>query len=373
MKKKSLRRILLGYLFFLLCGVILTVKLASAGGYPLLEMSATKGELAAYLTTPFCLTWIAISIAAFIPVLVYILSVWLPLRHIAKAASRYAAGDFETPIRMQRADEIGFIADVMDYMAQELNSLEDDQRRFISNVSHDFRSPLTSIKGYAQAMADGTIPPELQEKYLKIIIFEAERLENLTQSLLDLNKYSTKGAYMDLSVFDINELIRRTALSFEGRCEEKNLTFDLALTGTTLYVKADAAKIDQVLHNLIDNAIKFSESHSSIRLETTIRNGKAFISVKDFGIGIPKESLNKIWERFYKTDLSRGKDKKGSGLGLAIVKEIIQLHHENINVISTQGVGTEFIFTLPLHRASDSTAEISQNELITNTNVDSEV
>ena len=109
-------------------------------------------------------------------------------------------------------------------------------------------------------------------------------------------------------------------------------------------------KIQQVLYNLIDNAIKFSNSNSSIKIETSIKNEKVFISVKDSGIGIPKDSLKKIWERFYKTDVSRGKDKRGSGLGLSIVKEIIQAHNENINVISTEGVGTEFIFTLPLSK-----------------------
>jgi signal transduction histidine kinase len=113
-------------------------------------------------------------------------------------------------------------------------------------------------------------------------------------------------------------------------------------------VTADSSKIDQVLHNLIDNAVKFSNYDSTITIETTARNGKVFVSVKDTGIGIPKDSLNKIWDRFYKTDLSRGKDKKGTGLGLSIVKEIIHAHHENINVISTEGIGTEFIFTLTL-------------------------
>lgn len=106
-------------------------------------------------------------------------------------------------------------------------------------------------------------------------------------------------------------------------------------------------KIQQVLYNLIDNAIKFSDTDSSIVIETTEKPDKVYVSVKDFGIGIPRQSLNKIWDRFYKTDLSRGKDKKGTGLGLSIVKEIMQAHHENVNVISTEGVGTEFIFTLP--------------------------
>lgn len=294
------------------------------------------------------LTLFILFLCSLIILLIFALTIYRPLNSIVKSASAYANGDFKTSIDIHRNDEIGFLSDTMNYMALELNSLENDQHKFVSNVSHDFRSPLTSIKGYAQAMADGTIPVEMQEKYLNVIIFETERLEKLTQSLLELNKYGTKGTFLDLSVFDLNELIKRTILSFEGRSKEKLLTFELILTGEKLFVKADASKIDQVLHNLIDNAVKFSNNNSTIVIETTARNGKVFVSVKDSGIGIPKESLSKIWERFYKTDLSRGKDKKGTGLGLSIVKEIIHAHHENINVISTEDIGTEFIFTLTL-------------------------
>lgn len=153
---------------------------------------------------------------------------------------------------------------------------------------------------------------------------------------------------LDISRFDINNTIKMVVQSFEGTCKQKKISFELILTGQTLYVSADMSKIQQVLYNLIDNAIKFSHADSAITIETTEKNEKVFVSVKDTGIGIPKDSLKKIWERFYKTDLSRGKDKKGTGLGLAIVKEIISSHNENINVISTEGVGTEFIFTLPL-------------------------
>ena len=188
----------------------------------------------------------------------------------------------------------------------------------------------------------------MQDKYLNIILFETERLNKLTQSMLELNKYGKKGTMLDISKFDINHTIKMVVQSFEGTCKEKKISFELILTGQTLFVSADMSKIQQVLYNLIDNAIKFSHTDSAITIETTEKNDKVFVSVKDTGIGIPKDSLKKIWERFYKTDLSRGKDKKGTGLGLAIVKEIISAHNENINVISTEGVGTEFIFTLPL-------------------------
>ena len=197
-------------------------------------------------------------------------------------------------------------------------------------------------------MLDGTIPPELYEKYLNIVLNETERLRKLTNSLLTLNNLNTKGMLLDISRFDINTVIRNTAASFEGTCKQKMIAIELILTGDELYVRADVGKIQQVLYNLLDNAIKFSHEDSIIKIETTEKHNKVFVSVKDSGIGIPKDELKQIWERFYKSDLSRGKDKKGTGLGLSITREIIRSHGENINVISTEGVGSEFIFTLPV-------------------------
>ena len=287
-------------------------------------------------------------LCAFLILLAFTYWIYLPIRKITKAANSYAKGDFSQVIDVHSNDEIGYLANTLNFMAQELDRLEEDQRKFVSNVSHDFRSPLTSIKGYVEAMQDGTIPVEMQDKYLNIILFETERLNKLTQSLIDLNQFGHHGIHLDLSDFDINQIIRTTILTFEGTCQKKGLSFDLVLTGQTLLVHGDMSKIQQVLYNLIDNATKFSHPNSDIKIETHIKNDKVFVSVKDSGVGIPNESLKKIWERFYKIDSSRGKDKKGTGLGLSIVKEIIQAHNEHINVISTEGVGTEFIFTLPL-------------------------
>ena len=292
------------------------------------------------------LAWILL--AAFLVLVLFTIIVYVPLRKLSKVANTYAHGNFDKPIEFHNNDEIGSLAASINYMAKELHTLEDNQKNFISNVSHDFRSPLTSIKGYVEAMIDGTIPVEMQEKYLNIILFETERLNKLTHSLLELNKIGSHGVMLEISTFDINQTIRTTAQTFEGACTKKQLTFDLTLTGDELPVYADYGKIQQVLYNLIDNAIKFSHQNATIYIDTTTKNEKVFVSIKDTGIGIPKDSIHKIWERFYKSDLSRGKDKKGTGLGLAIVKEIISAHNENINCISTEGVGTEFIFTLPL-------------------------
>lgn len=286
--------------------------------------------------------------SSFMVLFAFTILVYRPIRKITNVADSYAKGDFKEKINIHSNDEIGYIAKTMNYMATELDTLEDEQKKFISNVSHDFRSPLTSIKGYIEAMIDGTIPVEMQGKYLNIILFETERLNKLTQSILDLNRFRGQGMLLEITEFDINSMIRTTILTFEGTCSKKGLSFDLVLTEEQLFVKGDMGKIQQVLYNLIDNATKFSHNNSAITIETTVKNGKVFISIKDTGIGIPSDSIKKIWERFYKTDQSRGKDKKGTGLGLAIVKEIIQAHNQNINVISTEGIGTEFIFTLKL-------------------------
>ena len=151
---------------------------------------------------------------------------------------------------------------------------------------------------------------------------------------------------MHIHRFDIKDTIQNTAATFEGTCAGRQIRLELLLSGRELYVMADMEQIQQVLYNLLDNAIKFSNDCSSIQIETTVKNGRVFVSVKDHGSGISKDNISKIWDRFYKIDASRGKDRKGTGLGLSIVKEIINAHNQNIDVISTEGVGTEFIFTL---------------------------
>lgn len=278
--------------------------------------------------------------------------VYIPLRKITYATEQYAEGNMHYEFQVESDDEIGYLAACLNYMASQIAGVEDDQKKFVANISHDFRSPLTSIRGYLEAMIDGTIPPELHEKYLSIVLNETERLTKLTNSLLTLNNLNTRGMLLDRTDFDINRVIRNTAASFEGTCLKKTIAIELILTGSELFVNADVEKIQQVLYNLIDNAIKFSHHDSVIKVETSLKKNKLFVSVKDTGIGIPKDDLKLIWDRFYKSDLSRGRDKKGTGLGLSIVKEIISSHGEHINVISTEGVGSEFIFSLPLSAES---------------------
>lgn len=278
--------------------------------------------------------------------LLFSLSVYRPLKKITQGANEYAQGNLKHNIPVNSDDEMGYLATTLNYMSNELDKMGEYQKKFVANVSHDFRSPLTSIKGFIEAIMDGTIPHEMQDRYLKIVVDETERLDKLTRSLLTLDKLDSKGHPLHMTSFDINSIIKNTAASFEALCHNKRITIEVHLQGEQLFVTADMQQIQQVLYNLIDNAIKFSHNDSIIKVDTSEKYDTVFVSVKDTGIGIPKESISKIWDRFYKQDTSRGKDRKGTGLGLSIVKEIINAHDQNIDVISTEGVGTEFIFTL---------------------------
>lgn len=279
-------------------------------------------------------------------ILIYITN-FRPLRKLRDGAKDFSIAHDNPPIDIHTNDEYGELAETLNVIGSELSKFDDYQRKFISNISHDFRSPLTSIRGYVQAMADGIIPPENQEKYLNIILFETDRLAKLTTSILDSNRFDKDHIFLEMSTFDIHEVIQNTIDVLKGSAQKKRIKLTTAFASEEpLFTKGDVEKIRQVIHNLMDNAIKFSNADAEVIISTRTRGDKVFISVKDSGIGIPKEGLNRIWDRFYKTDLSRSKDKLGTGLGLSICKEIINAHKQTINVISTVGVGSEFVFTL---------------------------
>jgi len=287
-------------------------------------------------------------LASFAILIIFHLSVYKPLKKISVASKEYAKGNlkYKGLSKFKNEDEIGNLGVSLNYMAKKLDTMEEDQKNFLSNVSHDFRSPLTSIKGYAEAIKDGTIPYEMQDKYLDIILFETNRLTKLTQNILSLNSWDSTSMRLELSTFPLHTMVTPIVDSLENKCLKRKVHIRVESPTDTYMVNADKEKMEQVLYNLLDNAIKFSHSDSTIILKVYSKNDKIFISVKDSGIGISKDSLDKIWDRFYKTDASRGKDKTGSGLGLSITKEIINAHGENINVISTENVGTEFIFSM---------------------------
>ncbi len=290
--------------------------------------------------------FIIVALFSLIPLFVFRLHIYRPLSRIIMAASMYTFNDEGDPISYSADDELGNLSASLNYLHEAVCNSGKYQRQFISNVSHDFRSPLTSIKGYVEAMLDGTIPPEQQNKYLGIVLGETERLNKLTEGLLTLNTFDDRGVYLDFTVFDIVQVVQDSVASFEVISRQKNIPIETAFASPAIHVRADLSKIQQVLYNLIDNAIKFSENGSLIRIEVISQYRRVYVSIKDHGDGISRENLPKIWDRFYKTDSSRGRDKKGTGLGLSIVKEIIRAHDQNINVVSTEGVGTEFVFTL---------------------------
>ena len=271
----------------------------------------------------------------------------IPIAKINHAARLYAKGNFDTLIPIEGHDEIGELVSSLNFMASELSKTEQYRKEFISNISHDFRSPLTSIKGYLEAMLDSTIPPELYERYLGVLLDETKRLTKLTEGLVSLKTFNSNDPLLKFSNFDIIKTIHSTINTFEGQCQAKNVTIQLVTSLSSCIIQADSTKIEQVVYNLIDNAIKFSKRGGLIVITISeLNQSKISISIKDNGIGIPKSEQNRIWERFYKVDNSRGRDKKSHGIGLAITKEIIHAHNEQINLISTEHVGSEFVFTL---------------------------
>ena len=316
------------------------------------DLQMARDEAQHYLPAAY-LVYLFVILMSFFPLVMIYRWVLKPIGKISEGAQEYAEGNLSHRIRFYSDDELGYLSASLNDMAAQIQSTDETQRNFIANVAHDFRSPLTSIKGYLEAMVDGVIPPENQDKYMNIIIGETERLANLTQSMLSLNSLDDARLGLELSSFDIVAQIRSVCDTFEVICQRRGLHFDLIFSSPVIMVRADFGRINQVLHNLIDNAIKFSHEQSLIRIRVREVRDKASISVKDFGQGIPKEDIGKIWTRFYKGDRSRGKDKRGTGLGLSIIREIMRAHGESIDVTSTPGSGTEFVFRLPLAKKGE--------------------
>jgi signal transduction histidine kinase len=231
-------------------------------------------------------------------------------------------------------------------MAVALQNIEEMRRGFVANVSHELRTPMTSIRGFVDGILDGTIPPEKQNQYLTIVKDETIRLNRLVNDLLDLARMEAGEVKLNISVFDINELVRKCVIKLESLLLEKGLTVDANFEEEDLPVKADSDSIERVIYNLMHNAIKFTPENGEIRVKTYVEKDKAIISVEDTGKGIAESEIPYIFERFYKTDKSRSADRTGVGLGLAIVRNIIVSHNETIKVESEEGHGTRFIFTL---------------------------
>ena len=270
-----------------------------------------------------------------------------PFVEMNHAVQCYSRGDFSTRIPVEGKDETAQLGKSLNEMAEQLRGLEDTRRSFVANVSHELRSPLTSMKGFLEAMQDGTIPPENYPEYIEIVLNETRRMVTLVNDLLDLARIESGTIQLNFEVFDINELIRRTLLTFEARLVENEMEMEVHFAQEQCLVYADPTQIGQVLRNLIDNAIKYSPKGRSLSVSTYSMRKTVYVTVRDTGIGIPQEDVSHVFDRFYKVEKAHTPTPQmGSGLGLSIVKRIIEQHGQSITVRSARGRGTQFTFTL---------------------------
>ncbi|MBQ2256770.1 MAG: HAMP domain-containing histidine kinase [Clostridia bacterium] len=272
-----------------------------------------------------------------------------PLKEMSRAAKSFAAGRFDVRVPVHGNDEVAELATAMNNMAQSLEALDKMRTSFMANVSHDLRTPMTTISGFIDSILEGAIPAEQQSYYLGIVSEEVKRLSRLVTQLLDLSRIQAGDRKFVSAPFDVCEVSRLILISFEQKIDEKRLEVEFACDDEHLYVLADRDAMYQIVYNLVDNAVKFSREGGVLRicLERVRKGQKIRVRVYNQGQGIAKEDLPYVFERFYKSDKSRGLDKKGVGLGLYIAKTIIEAHHETISVDSVAGEWCEFTFTLP--------------------------
>ena len=269
-----------------------------------------------------------------------------PIREMAAATRQYAEGNFD--IRMNdygRDDEIGELAASFNNMAESLQQTERQRREFIANISHELKTPMTTIAGYTDGILDGTIPPENERQYLQIISNESRRLSRMVRRMLDVSQLQVMDPLRGGNHFDICESMRRVLISMEKKINDRHLDVDADIPDEPILVLGDNDMITQVIYNLLENAAKFAREGSTLYLGVTTIDGKARVTVRNVGDTIPAEELPLLFERYHKSDKSRSEDKDGVGLGLYIVKTILEQHRETIRVTSENGV-TAFTFSL---------------------------
>ena len=283
-----------------------------------------------------------------------------PLREMSIAARRFADGKFDSRVIVRGKDEVAELSEAFNQMADSLENLEKMRSSFIANVSHDLRTPMTTIAGFIDSIRDGVIPPEEHDHYLEVVSIEVQRLSRLVASLLDLSRIQAGDRKFTMKPFDICEMARLILISFEKQIDEKRLDVRFLCDEERMTVMADHDAIYQIFYNICHNAVKFSREGGVLRISITAgKDKKLRVAVYNDGEGIPYEDQPMVFERFYKSDKSRGLDKSGVGLGLFIAKTIIAAHGERIGVVSTPGEGCEFFFTLTCasHNASHAQQE----------------
>ncbi len=269
-----------------------------------------------------------------------------PLREMADATQSFISGDFTVRIPVDGFTEIDRLGMAFNNMASSLGAMESTRRSFVANVSHELKTPMTTIGGFIDGILDGTIPQEKHDYYLKIVSDEVQRLSRLVRSMLDMARIEAGEITLNKKDVDINEIVVTTVFTFEQAIEGKHLDVR-GLDAGKVMVEADPDLIHQVVYNLVDNAVKFVNDGGYLEFSYTVEGSVTYIGVKNSGAGLAKEEIPFVFDRFYKTDKSRSLDKKGVGLGLHIVRSIVNLHSGEIIVRSVQGEYTEFVFTLP--------------------------
>lgn len=294
-------------------------------------------------------------IAALITILIVLVLVGIlsysmakPLRQMSNAAKKFAVGDFSARVKVTGNDEIGQLAIAFNHMADSLSSSEGMRRSFIANVSHELKTPMTTIAGFVDGMLDGTIPPQNHRHYMNIVSLEVKRLSRLVQSMLSLSRIDNGELKLNRQEFEMVSVIINVLAGFEPRIKEKNLEIRGLENFRKLKVDADPDLMHQVIYNLIENAVKFTNDNGYISFSVIETKYDLSISIENSGPGIPPEDIRYIFDRFYKTDKSRSIDKKGMGLGLFITRSIMRLHGGYIYVESEPDKYCRFTFKLPL-------------------------
>lgn len=268
-----------------------------------------------------------------------------PIREMTVAAQRFAEGDFSEKLHVTDENELGYLANSLNEMASSLEQLEETRKSFISNVSHELKTPMTTIGGFVDGILDGTIPESQHKHYMKIVSAEVSRLSRLVRSMLNISKYEAGELKLSTEDFDILPMILQTLTSFEKSIDEKHI--DIQIESVDGFrINADPDLTGQVIYNLIDNAVKFVNKDGIISFSFNEDGDMRSVSIRNSGDGLKKKEISKVFDRFYKTDESRGIDPGGVGLGLSIVSSIIKLHGGKIVVSSEQNRYTEFTFSL---------------------------
>ena len=274
-----------------------------------------------------------------------------PLQEMANAARSFGHGDLEARVKIEDdyTEEVADLALAFNNMASELQKSEYQRKEFVANVSHELKTPMTTISGYVDGILDGTIPPAQQRRYLQIVSDETKRLSRLVRSMLDISRLQDQSGIPEdkKHPFDVEECAGQVLITFEQKINGKNLNVDVEMPEHPVYIMANQDYITQVVYNLLDNAVKFCPQGGTLGLKITEGGGKAYISIANDGQTIPPEELPLVFDRFHKLDKSRSQNRDGWGLGLYIVKTIVCSHGENISVTSRDGK-TEFTFTMPL-------------------------